>query len=49
VIAERTERAILEDRFWVLAEDDYWRGVCEARLDGIRARRNPDFTPPEGH
>jgi NAD(P)-dependent dehydrogenase (short-subunit alcohol dehydrogenase family) len=48
VIAARTECAILEDRFWVLAEDDYWRGACEARLDGLRARRNPEFAPPAG-
>jgi short-subunit dehydrogenase len=47
VIAERTERAILEDRFWVLAEDDYWRGVYERRLDGMRQRRNPGFAPPD--
>lgn len=46
VIAERTERAILEDRFWVLADDDYWTGVCGARLDGIRERRNPAFAAP---
>jgi len=48
VIAVRTERAILEDRFWVLAEDDGWRGLCEARLDGIRAGRNPSFASPRG-
>jgi len=46
VIAERTVHAILEERFWVLADDDYWSGVCEARLDGIRQRRNPSFGPP---
>jgi NAD(P)-dependent dehydrogenase (short-subunit alcohol dehydrogenase family) len=48
VIAERTVRAILEDRFWVLADDPYWRGVCDARLDGIRQRRNPGFAPRGG-
>jgi len=48
VIAARTERAILEDRFWVLAEDDGWRGLCEARLDGIRTGRNPRFASPRG-
>jgi len=46
VIAERTTRAILEDRFWVLADDGYWRGVCEKRLDGIRHARNPAFDAP---
>jgi NAD(P)-dependent dehydrogenase (short-subunit alcohol dehydrogenase family) len=42
-IAQRTVRAILEDRFWVLAEDPYWRGVCDTRLDAIRHRKNPSF------
>jgi len=46
VIAERTARAILEDRFWVLAADPYWRGVFERRLDGLRAGRNPAFEAP---
>jgi len=46
VIAERTTRAILEERFWVLAEDAYWRGVCEKRFDGIRHARNPGFDAP---
>ena len=46
VIAERTERAILEGRFWVLAEDPYWRGVCERRLDSIRDAENPAFEAP---
>jgi NAD(P)-dependent dehydrogenase (short-subunit alcohol dehydrogenase family) len=46
VIAERTERAILEDRFWVLAEDPYWRGIFERRLDGMRHGRDPAFDAP---
>jgi NADP-dependent 3-hydroxy acid dehydrogenase YdfG len=47
VIAARTERAILEDRFWVLADDPYWRGVFEHRLDGLRHGRNPGFDAPD--
>jgi NAD(P)-dependent dehydrogenase (short-subunit alcohol dehydrogenase family) len=49
VIAERAARAILEERFWVLADDDYWSGVCASRLDGIRQRRNPTFGAPKGY
>lgn len=49
VIAERAARAILEERFWVLAEDEFWRGACMARLDGIRHARNPGFAAPEGY
>ena len=46
VIAARAESAILADRFWVLAEDEYWRGVFLKRLDGLRAGRNPGFDAP---
>lgn len=46
VIAERTLKAVLAGRFWVLAEDPFWRGACEARLDAIRHARNPSFVAP---
>ena len=44
-IAERTLRAIREDRFYVLAEDR-WRELCETRLEDIRAARNPSLETP---
>lgn len=47
VMAERVERAILEDRFYVIGEDD-WRRCAEVRLEDIRLGRNPTFTIPEG-
>ena len=46
VIAERTLRAIREDRFYVLApEGNPWRDACHARLDAIRNERNPGMPP----
>jgi glycerate dehydrogenase len=46
VIAERTLRAIREDRFYVLApEGDPWRTACHARFDAIRSERNPGMPP----
>jgi NAD(P)-dependent dehydrogenase (short-subunit alcohol dehydrogenase family) len=47
VIAERTVQAVLADRFWVLAEDGFWRDACHARLDTIRHARPPGFQAPE--
>jgi NAD(P)-dependent dehydrogenase (short-subunit alcohol dehydrogenase family) len=45
-IAERTLAAIRADRFYVLApEGDPWRTACHARLDAIRAERNPGMPP----
>jgi short-subunit dehydrogenase len=46
LIAERAVKAVLENRFWVLAEDAFWRQACLARLDGIRHGRNPGFDAP---
>lgn len=46
IMADRVERAIREDRFYVLGEDD-WRRCCEVRLEDIRLGRNPTFTVPE--
>jgi NAD(P)-dependent dehydrogenase (short-subunit alcohol dehydrogenase family) len=46
VIAERTLRAIHEDRFYVLApEGNPWRSACHARFDAIRNERNPGPPP----
>jgi NAD(P)-dependent dehydrogenase (short-subunit alcohol dehydrogenase family) len=45
-IAERTLAAIRADRFYVLApEGDPWRTAAHARLDAIRAERNPGMPP----
>jgi NAD(P)-dependent dehydrogenase (short-subunit alcohol dehydrogenase family) len=44
-IAERVENAIRENRFYVLAEDE-WLRACETRLDDIRLGRSPTFSPP---
>jgi len=47
-IAERVVRAIREDRFYVLPEEDPWLGACAARLEDIRLRRNPTLAVPGG-
>jgi NAD(P)-dependent dehydrogenase (short-subunit alcohol dehydrogenase family) len=44
-IAERTLRAIREDRFYVLSDDD-WRRIAESRSDDIRLSRNPTLRVP---
>lgn len=46
VIADRVLRAVKEDRFYVLSDQDAWRRSCESRLDDIRHVRNPTFVPP---
>jgi short-subunit dehydrogenase len=46
VIAERVLRAVKEDRFYVLSDDDVWLRSAHARLDDVRAGRNPTFVPP---
>ena len=46
VIADRVLRAIKEDRFYVLSDDDAWRRSCESRLEDIRLTRNPTFVSP---
>jgi len=49
VLADRTLEAIRADRFYVLADEgDPWREACHARLDDIRAARNPGSTPVPG-
>ncbi len=46
-IADRVVDAIREQRFYVLPpEDDGWRAACRARLDDIRAGRNPELVVP---
>ena len=46
VIADRVLRAVKEDRFYVLSDQDTWRRSCDSRLDDIRLARNPTFVPP---
>ena len=46
-IAERTFRAVRENRFYVLSEDA-WRRSAETRLEDVRLARNPTFSPPVG-
>lgn len=49
VLADRTLAAIRADRFYVLADDgDPWRVACDARLEDIRAGRNPGSTAVPG-
>jgi NAD(P)-dependent dehydrogenase (short-subunit alcohol dehydrogenase family) len=45
-IAERVVRAIREDRFYVLPEEDPWLEACRARLEDIRLGRNPSLAVP---
>ena len=46
-IARRALEAIRERRFYVLSpEGDPWRDACHARLDAIRAERNPGLEIP---
>lgn len=45
LIAERTLSAIREQRFYVLAEDD-WKRACDLRCEDVRLARNPTFMVP---
>ncbi len=44
-IADRTLRAIRENRFYVLSEDD-WRRIAEGRCEDVRLGRNPTLRVP---
>ena len=44
-IADRTLRAIREDRFYVLSDDD-WRRIAETRCEDLRLARNPTLRIP---
>ena len=46
VIAARALRAIREDRFYVLSDDDAWRRSASSRLEDVRLVRNPVLVPP---
>ena len=47
VLAERVLAAVKERVFYVLPPDDNpWRDTANARLDDLRAVRNPPFAPP---
>jgi NAD(P)-dependent dehydrogenase (short-subunit alcohol dehydrogenase family) len=46
VIAARALRAIHEDRFYVLSDDDAWRRSAASRLEDVRLVRNPVLVPP---
>ena len=45
-IAERTVRAIREDRFYILPEDDPWLAASRSRLEDILLGRNPTLAVP---
>jgi NAD(P)-dependent dehydrogenase (short-subunit alcohol dehydrogenase family) len=45
-IADRVLRAVRDDRFYVLSDDEAWRRACESRLEDVRLGRNPTFVPP---
>lgn len=44
-IAERVVSSIQEERFYILSTD-WWRGVCNTRLDDVREARNPTLRLP---
>jgi len=45
-MADRVVRAIHDERFYILSEDEIWRKACLTRLEDVRLGRNPGFTPP---
>jgi NAD(P)-dependent dehydrogenase (short-subunit alcohol dehydrogenase family) len=45
-IAARTVRAIREDRFYILPDDEPWLAACRSRLEDIRLGRNPTLAVP---
>ncbi len=45
VMANRVFDAIVEERFYILAEDT-WRDACNTRLEDIRLGRDPTFAVP---
>jgi NAD(P)-dependent dehydrogenase (short-subunit alcohol dehydrogenase family) len=45
-IAERTVRAIRDDRFYILPDEDPWLAACRSRLEDIRLGRNPTLAVP---
>ncbi len=44
-IALRVERAVREDRFYILSDEGFRRS-CETRLEDVRLGRNPTLDPP---
>jgi short-subunit dehydrogenase len=47
VMAQGVLKAIREERFYILSQQDSWRKTTNARLDDVREGRNPSFTPPD--
>ena len=45
-MAERVVRAIREERFYILAEDEVWRPMCNLRCEDIIAGRDPSPVLP---
>lgn len=44
VMAERVHQGIMQDRFYLLADEGTtWDEACRSRLEDIRLRRNPSF------
>jgi NAD(P)-dependent dehydrogenase (short-subunit alcohol dehydrogenase family) len=46
-MAERVVRAIREERFYILSEDETWRGICNLRCEDILAGRDPSPALPD--
>jgi NAD(P)-dependent dehydrogenase (short-subunit alcohol dehydrogenase family) len=46
-MADRVVRAIHDERFYILSEDEFWQRTCHSRLEDVRLGRNPAFTAPE--
>ncbi|MFT4615364.1 MAG: NAD(P)-dependent dehydrogenase (short-subunit alcohol dehydrogenase family) [Bacteroidia bacterium] len=45
VMAQRVFDAIVEERFYILSDEE-WRVAANVRLDDVREARNPTFAPP---
>jgi NAD(P)-dependent dehydrogenase (short-subunit alcohol dehydrogenase family) len=46
-MADRVVRAIHDDRFYILSEDEFWQRTCHSRLEDVRLGRNPAFAAPD--
>ena len=46
VMADRVYDAIVDNRFYILSEEE-WRDASNLRFEDIRLGRNPTFAPPE--
>lgn len=46
-MADRVVRAIREESFYILSEDETWRGICNRRCEDILAGRDPSLALPD--